>query len=292
MDIQTRANEIGNQIARGLEWASKKVFASPDRLIAQNILTDLQSGDIVKTTGLTAVDTRMEGLDQLIADWNRLMTMADALANSYEVVTGESSPSGTPFRLAAQQNLNANKLFDFIREKLATAFQGVVQDWILPKVLKDLKTKEILRITQDSGVLNRYYEALIESWYIRNLLSFPPHDEEMAKDLKLQKLQELLKNKEAVVDLEKDMWKDFKPRVKVSIVGENYHLQKKKDDLATFIKLEMDVVRRTALVEMAMTLSGIDTSALPKTPPQPIAPPEQQSNGLDQMLNSQREQMA
>src|SRR3990167_1349881 len=176
MDIQTRANEIGNQIARGLEWASKKIFYSKDKIIAQNILTDLQNGDIIKTESLSAVDTRMAGMDQLIADWNRLMQMADALANSYEVVTGESSPSGTPFRLAAQQNLNANKLFDFIREKLATAFQSVVEDWILPKVLKDLKTKEILRITQDSGVLNRYYEALIESWYIRNLLSFPPHD--------------------------------------------------------------------------------------------------------------------
>ena len=292
MDIQTRANEIGNQIARGLEWASKKVFASPDRLIAQNILTDLQSGDIVKTTGLTAVDTRMEGLDQLIADWNRLMQMADALANSYEVVTGESSPSGTPFRLAAQQNLNANKLFDFIREKLATAFQGVVEDWILPKVLKDLRTKEILRITQDSGVLNRYYEALIESWYIRNLLSFPPHDEEQAKDLKLQKLQELLKNKEAVVDLEKDMWKDFKPRVKVAIVGENYNLAADLDTLNSFITLETDPVRRTALIEMAMSKKGYDVAALPKTPPQPIAPPPQQPNGLDQMLNNQREQMA
>src|SRR3990167_11415253 len=185
------------------------------------------------------------------------MTMADALANSYEVVTGESSPSGTPFRLAAQNNLNANKLFDFIREKLATAFQGVVEDWILPKVLKDLKTKEILRITQDSGVLNRYYEALIESWYIRNLLSFPPHDEEMAKDLKMQKLQELLKNKEAVVDLEKDMWKDFKPRVKISIVSENYNLQKELDTLATFIQLEQDVTRRTALISLAMSKSEI-----------------------------------
>ncbi|KKR66189.1 MAG: hypothetical protein UU07_C0017G0001, partial [Parcubacteria group bacterium GW2011_GWF1_40_5] len=121
MDIQTRANEIGNQISRGLEWASKKVFASPDRLLAQNILTDLQNGDVVRTSSLVSVDTRMVGIDQLIADWNRLMVLADQLANSYEVVTGESSPSGTPFRLAAQQNLNANKLFDFIREKLSIA---------------------------------------------------------------------------------------------------------------------------------------------------------------------------
>jgi hypothetical protein len=42
-DVQTRANEIGNQIARGLEWSSKTIFASADRVLAQNFLTDLQN---------------------------------------------------------------------------------------------------------------------------------------------------------------------------------------------------------------------------------------------------------
>lgn len=295
MDIQTRANEIGNQIARGLEWSSKTVFRSSDRLIAQNILTDLQNGDIIKSTDLQQVNTRMEGLDQLIADWNRLMELADKLANSYEVVTGESSPSGTPFRLAAQQNMNANKLFDFIREKLAIAFQGVIEDWILPRLLKNLNAKEILRLTADSGALNQYYEALVNDWYLRNLLSFPPHDEQIAKDIKLQKLQEIMKNQEAVVELEEGMWKDFKPRVRVSITGENYNLAAELDTLNSFITLETDPIRRTALIEMAMLKKGINTSALPKTPPlPPPVPPEQEKgmNGIDEALKNQSMQMA
>jgi len=286
MDIQTRANEIGNQIARGLDV--KKIYRSADKLIAQNILTDMQDGDIVKSSDLQQVNTRLEGLDQLIADWNRLMELADKLANSFEVVTGESSPSGTPFRLAAQQNLNANKLFDFIREKLGLAFQSVIEDWILPDMLKNLNTKEILRLTSDSGSLNTYYEALVNDWYVRNLLSFPPHDEKMAGDIKMEKLQELLKKPEAVVKLEKDMWKGFKPKVRVSITGENYNLAAELDTLNSFITLEQDPVRRTALIEMAMKKKNIDVSTLPKSPPvQPIAPTPQQPNGLDQMLNQQ-----
>lgn len=288
MDIQTRSNEIGNQIARGLEYASKTIFTGEDKLVAQNITTDLQNGDYIKSKDLHQVEVRMNGLDQLIADWNRLMTQADALANSYEVVTGESSPSGTPFRLAAQQNLNANKLFGFIREKLSIAFQSVIEDWILPNLLKDLKSQEILHLTADSGALNKYYEALIDSWYVRNLLSFPPHDEEQAKDIKLQKLQELLRNKEAIVTLEDEMWKDFKPRVRVSITGENYALAEELDTLNGFIQLEQDPIRRTALIEMAMAKKNIDIASLPKTPPQPIQPQQpQQNTGLDKILQSQ-----
>jgi hypothetical protein len=292
MDIQTRANEIGNQIARGLEWASKKVFASPDRLIAQNVMTDLQNGDIVKTTSLVSVDTRMQGLDQLIADWNRLMQMADSLANSYEVVTGENLPARTAFKLAAQQNMNANKLFNYIREKLAIAFEGVIEDWILPKQLKELKSQKILRLTGDSGVLNQYYEALIESWYVRNLLSFPPHDEQMAADIKMRKLQELMQKKETLVDLEKEMWNDFEPRVRVSITGENYELAVELESLSSFITLEQDPVRRTALIEMAMAKKGINVAQLPKSPPQPITPPEHPQNGMDEILANQQQQMA
>lgn len=288
MDIQTRANEIGNQIARGLEWASKKVFSSPDRLIAQNILTDLQNGDIIKTSSLVSVDTRMEGLDQLLADWNRLMQMADSLANSYEVVTGENLPARTAFKLAAQQNMNANKLFDFIREKLGIAFQGVIEDWILPDLLKDLKVQKILRLTADSGGLNQYYEALINDWYTRNLLSFPPHDEQMAIDIKMAKLQEVMKNKEAIVELEKGMWKEFYPRVRVSITGENYALNVELDTLNSFIALEQDPVRRTALIEMAMSKKGINVASLPKTPPLPPPQPEQpDGSGIDQALKEQ-----
>lgn len=289
MDIQTRANEIGNQIARGLEWASKKIFTTPDRLIAQNILTDLQNGDIIKTTSLTSVDTRMVGLDQLLADWNRLMSLADSLANSYEVVTGENLPARTAFKLAAQQNMNANKLFDYIREKLGIAFQPVVTEWILPDLLKDLKTQKIIRLTGETGGLNQYYEAVVNDWYNSNLLSFPPHDEQMAIDIKMQKLQEIMKSKEAIVELEKDMWKNFYPRVRVSITGENYALETELDTLNSFITLEQDPIRRTALIEMAMLKKNIDVASLPKTPPAP-APQEMPANdqGLDMALKNQQ----
>jgi len=289
MDIQTRANEIGNQIARGLEWSSKTIFRSGDRLIAQNIMTDLQNGDIVKSSDLQQVSTRMEGLDQLIADWNRLISMADSLANSYEVVTGENLPARTAFKLAAQQNMNANKLFTYIRQKLGIAFGEVINDWILPKLLKELDTKEILRLTSDGGVLNQYYETLIESWYVRNLLSFPPHDAEMGINIKMQKLTELLRNKEATVTLEKEMWKDFLPKVRVSITGENYTLATEMDTISSFISLEQDPVRRTALIEMAMRKKNINVASLPKTPPAPPVQPvpqPQDTSELDSMVQS------
>ena len=273
-DAETRANEIGNQIARGLEWSSKTIFASEDKVLAQNILTDLQNGDVIKGK-ITQVSVRMEGLDQLIADWNRIMEIADKLANSYEVVSGANLPSGTPFALANLQNANANKLFDFIREKLTITFTDIISEWVLPDILKDLKSLDILKLTDDAGFLQRYAEMVIDEWYINNLVSFPPHNQEIAQVIKAEKVQELIKDKELMVKLSREMWDGFKPRVKVVITGENYQLASDLETLKAFITLEQDSVRRTALIEKAMAKKNIDVSKLPKSPPQPLPQPTQ-----------------
>lgn len=266
LDIQTRCNEISNQIARGLEWASKTIFRSRDNVLAQNIITDMDNGDVIRSEDLQQIDIRMHGLDQLIADWNRLMQAADKLTNAYEVVTGESMPSGTPFRLGAMMNQNANKLYDYIREKLSLAIQDVFQDWILPDLVKDLKAKDVLRLTGDPAMMTRYYKMLVDNWYAKNLLNLPPHGPEIADGLKEQKLQEIMSRPEQMIRLEKGWLDGVKPRVSVVISGENITMTEDLQTLATFIQLEVDPIRRSALIERAMKRKGIDVEDLPKSP--------------------------
>jgi len=270
-DEQTRANEIGNQIANGLKLASKTAYFTKDKTVAQNILTDLENGDILTgIENLGQVNTRMPGFDQLIADWNRNLQQADKLANSFEVVTGEALPSGTPFKLGEMLDQNSNKLFNYLREKIGIAFEELIQDWVLDKVMGDLKAKDILRLTGDAEYLNRYYQLLVDSWYINNLLYIGPHDPEMGTEMKAQKLKEVTKNKNTMAKLEKEMWKGVKPRVRVNIVGENINLPAELETLKSFIQLEQDPIRRTALITKAMSRKGIDVSTMPKTEVQPM----------------------
>lgn len=273
-DCQTRANEIGNQLARGLEWASKQIFRSSDTLIIQNALTDMRSGDIIKAKDLTQVEMRMQGFDQLIADWNRNIELANQLANSYEVVTGESLPSGTPFRLGAMLNQNANKLFDFLREKLSLALEELFNDWIIPEIMKELRRKEVLDLTGSESHLKEYNEMLVNAWYINNLLLFPPHSTEQGEMLRNLKLEELKKNKKAMIEIEEGFWDNFKPRAKVVISGENVNLAKDLESLYTFISLEQNLERRTAMIEIAMAKVGFDITSLPKSPPVVLPAPE------------------
>lgn len=285
-DCQTRANEIGNQIARGLEWASKTIFRSSDTLIVQNILTDLRSGDIIKSKELQQVETRMQGMDQLMADWNRNLQVADKLANSYEVVSGETLPSNTPFKLGNLLDTNANKLFDFIREKLSLAFEDLIGKWILPVAMKELRVKEIIDLGATEANLEDYYKMLVGAWYVKNIIFLPPHsvqDAQLLKDQKLQEIKSSKKPKNLTLKVESGFWNNFKPRIKVIISGENVKLATDLETFYSFIQLESDPIRRTALIEMAMKKKNVDVSNLPKSPPmpqqvQPAAVAAEQSN--------------
>lgn len=271
-DCQTRANQLGNQIAKGCEWASKTIFRTADDTFVSNLLTDLRSGDILRARDLTQIDVRMQGLDQLIVDWNRNLQVADRLANSYEVVRGETLPSNTPFKLGNLLDQNANKLFDFLREKLALGFQSLIEDWVLPDLLKDLKSQKIIDLTNSEENLKDYYKMVVDSWYLKNLINLPPHPPELTQIIKEAKLEEVIKDKKAIVKIEKGFWDNFEPRVKVVITGENVRLTAELESLYSFIQLEADPIRKTALIEMAMAKRNIDISNLPKTPP---IPPEQ-----------------
>lgn len=280
---QITANTTGNQIARGCEFASTILLRTNDDTFVQNILTDIENGDIIKARDLAQVDLRMTSLDQLMVNWNRNLQVADRLANSYEVVRGESLPSNTPFKLGNLLNQNANKLFDFLREKLAMGFEDLLNDWILPELLKDLNSKKVIDLTNSEENLKDYYEMVVNAWYILNLPKLPPHSPEIAQLLKAKKLEEITTNKKAIVEIEKGFWKSAELRMKCKITGENVKLAADLETLATFIQLEVDPIRRTAEIEMAMSKNNMDISNLPKSTP------EQLMGGQGQMTNPNNE---
>lgn len=265
-DHQIRANEIGNQLARGLDWASRTLLRSKDRNVLQNVRADMDNGDIIITDDLEILTTRMQGLDQLLADWNRLITDADRLSNSLEVVRGENLPAGTPFRMGMLLDQNAGKLYTLLRQKISLPYKKVFGDWVLGELVKELKGKDIFRFVNEPEILDQLWEIMAESWYQRNLVKIGPHTKEIADSIKAEKLEEL-KRIDPVLNNVKEIWKDVGERLFVTITGENSDIQDQMQDLMTLIGLEEDPVRRAWILDTIYKARGIPI------PPPPVQPP-------------------
>lgn len=255
LDHQVRANEIGNQLARGLEWSSKTIFRSADKLTAQNILTDLEDGNIIRSSDIQQVPVRMQGLDQLIADWNRLMEDADRVANSHEIIRGETR-AGTPFKLGALMDTNAGKLFVVLRQRLTVPYKRVFKKWIIPLLIKDLKVQDIISVSGDEGMVQQFKGMMVEQWYVRNLHRIGPHTMEMSQLLKEAKAREIDQQELSIQNM-KEIWDGIIKRLNITITGENFDMQGDIQTLSSLLQVEHQPEIRRALLDKIMELKGI-----------------------------------
>ena len=282
MDHQYRANEIANQIARGLDWASRVIFKDNNPGIMQNIRTDMEDGDIIKSENLEQVDFRMHGLDQLIADYNRIIAEADAIANSSEVIQGQSMPAGTSFALGQLVDTNASKLFVLLRGKLGHAYARVYREFVLPDLIKDLSMQEIIRVTGNVQFLDRFRKIAATSWYVDNLINIGPHTAEMRDALIQAKIQEM-EQTEPLIKNSREIWKGVIQRIRITITGENYDESEQLRTIASVLQFETDPVRRAFLLDTVYAAKGIPVPPAVNTALAQAAPGSQQGNEQPQL---------
>ena len=106
-------------------------------------------------------------------------------------------------------------------------------------------------------------------------MAIGPHTKEIADALKEEKLEELKARPVLLMTGLEKAFEGYRPRISVIITGENSRIPEDLQALAEFTALEMDPVRRSALIEMAMRKKGLDVGALPKSPPPPPMEPNQ-----------------
>lgn len=282
-DHQIRANEIGNQIARGLEIASTAVFAATDLRTYSSIKTDLISGDIINSTDLRQVDVRMHGLDQLIADWNRLIQDANRVANSSEIVYGGQLTARTPFKLGNMYNENANKYFGLLKDKLGHFIGGLVEDIYKKEYLKKISGKDIIILSGTDEMLQMLRRSMVEAWYMNNLVEIGPHSKEEVAIIKEEKLLEL-SEKDITVKNTKDFWGDSIARIKVAVVGENKKIQDNLQNITVLLQMETDPIRRAYLLDKVYSSLGVP---LPPAPNPEI--PQAGSGGMQMEDYAERE---
>ena len=256
IDHQIRANEIGNQLAVGLDWSSKVVFVSSDSQILSNIRADVENGDVIITKDLKQLDVRMRGMDQLIADWNRLMQDANSLSHSAEIVTGDSMPSGTPFRLGALLDQNASKMFTLLRQKITLPYRRVFKNWVLAEMIKDLTGEDVFTLIGDADVQDQLREIIVDHWYVQNLVAIGPHTREMAESIKAEKLDELRRTDPTIKNA-KEIWKNVLPRLFITITGENSDMADNIQDIVSLLEREQDPERIAFLLDSIYKIRGI-----------------------------------
>lgn len=154
---QERMNELANQKRISMELSTLHLFQSADPTIVNNMLEDLQNGDVIKTKMPNAIqpivneERNLPAFGQESQDY---VVLADRISFANDFIAGGNLPSTTPATNAVIQNNNATSVHLFKRENFAIFLSGYFNDFIIPKLVQELTTEHVLRFVGDSAELD------------------------------------------------------------------------------------------------------------------------------------------
>lgn len=210
-----------------MEIGSKLIFKTTDNTIQNNVLTEVDNGDIIKLTSgdISPINTLTGNLPQfqnLIEKWN---TQYERVTNTFAAVTGETMPSNTPFRTTAILNNEAGSFFDFRREEMGIFITEIFNEWVIPYLVKKINKAHILSSEFTPDELNMiddlFNKYTVNQKTVDNILEGKvQYQSDYETALKAHK--ELIKNDSSkrFLDVPKNFFKGFKAKVTVVTTGE------------------------------------------------------------------------
>jgi hypothetical protein len=139
---QAIANMVFNLRKKSLAWSAKVITQTQDDVLINNLVKEVRDGDVLKVNtpgGIWRVDTT----NHANADFNAVDTLveqnADQRSFTFEVATGESMPSGTPFRLGAIVGQSVNAYYNKKREILGIFWKDIIIEFMIPQFMNDMK---------------------------------------------------------------------------------------------------------------------------------------------------------
>lgn len=211
-----------------MEIASRPFIVSDSDILQNNIVDDMVFGDVVRvekgsqTNLINLTPPSLGELRNAVQQWDEQYSRT---TSTFEAITGETMPSGTPFRSVAVQNQEAQSMFLYRREEADIFWREVFTDWILPHIKSKITREHILSSDYTTDELMIIDEAFAISQandkVIKQALKGKPMtQEEYDQEITLQK--ELLQKTgdKRFVEIPDDYFKDAEFDVDILITGE------------------------------------------------------------------------
>lgn len=276
---QVMRNMIANMRRRGLLWASKKIFQSTDTEVAKNLVKEVRDGEVIKIgpNGLISqVNMSTQALGEFQSFENELENNSNQKSFTFDVATGETLPSGTPFRLGVLLTNAVNSHFALKRENLGLFWKRVIQEQVYPEFKKQNRREHVIPLFSDEEGVNNLKTALIKihaNEEIKKVLlsgRLPNSEEILAKTT-----EEIESRRELFMKIPDGYYEDLKASISLVITGEDIDIPKRIETLTNLYNIlsQKGDPRADTVLDKILALTGENSDALGGPAAQPAQGP-------------------
>ena len=290
LENQRARNVVVNLYRRGLQWSSKRIgqSATTDGA-AKNLQTAVKDGEVLNVGPngqISILDLSARNLPEVVQFTRDIDNNSDQKAFTYEVATGESLPSGTPFSLGVLISDAANSYFNGKQEKLGLMFKRATKEFLLQDFYNDMKKKDrIVALYSDEPGFEALKAAaiqMIKSATVGNTLY------DKGEPVKSYEIESLIDEYEAArvlpFQIAATTYDNIKTKFDFTITGEELDKKAKLETLKTIYQAMLqagDFKRAERVLERLSALAGenISTFGTPEVnPPVDNTPPVPATN--------------
>jgi hypothetical protein len=157
-----------------MQLSGKVVLVTDDEIVANNSITEMMNGEVIRLNpgktlrSLSLMPSAFPQFTNMKESWN---IQAERATGTFNAVTGETMPSGTPLGSLAIQAQQAASYFDYKREEAGIFLTEVFNDWILPHIAKKLTKQNILGAdfsTNELAKIDDMYATALANQEVKN----------------------------------------------------------------------------------------------------------------------------
>lgn len=161
--MQEQINTLVNQNAEANNIASLLLFRTSDPNTTGNLLQAAQSGQIINSQDMQQMGVDNRFISTFLNQLQVIEDKADRLCYINESVSGETPPSGVPFRSLAVSTRAALSTFKYIKTAIGEKMGYILQEDILPSEIKNFNKEDLIEIAEDENDVRLYDETYIET---------------------------------------------------------------------------------------------------------------------------------
>jgi len=161
-ELQEQINTLVNQNSETNNIASLLLFKTADAEITGNILDGVNSGQILNTEDLQQLSLDNRFIATFLNQVQLIESKADMLCYINESISGETPPSGVPFRSLAVATRAAVSTFDYIKTHINEKMGYIIEEKVMPSLVKGFNKVTAIEISEGEEDIRAFDEMKIE----------------------------------------------------------------------------------------------------------------------------------
>lgn len=249
LENQIARNSSANLRRRAMLWASKKLFQSTDEAVQRNLIKEVKDGQVMNIApngNITPIDMSTRALPDFNADDSMWEQNSNQKSFTFEVATGESLPSGTPFRLGAMLESSVSTHFQRMKEKFGLFLIRAYFNQLIPIFKKQTKDHTISIAGSEEGVghlIDALKQYVVWDQFKQVLLS---GQVPVLADIERQASELMAKQKYHFIDIPDKFYDDAKFHMELDITGQAVDT---KQEIETFTNIFLAASKNPAVLQ-------------------------------------------